>query len=214
MTQDDEDPPQRKDQFYNPNLFTWCQYPPATKKRLPLSSMLTNDEFSNLFSKAPEVKKYLPTPLQHILPSTSHHLHGDMTSTRRYDHTYNTYMSDGELELMLAIILGDGRYEESISIVPLTYVPQIRDAAKAYEKYEVACCKLKSVQDQRARGRYLIKSGYDEYDSETDKLVAAAQDASLTLAHEYADKQRHVVERVLMRDQSMRSEERRVGKEC
>ena len=51
-------------------------------------------------------------------------------------------MSDGELELMLALILGDGRYEESISIVPLTYVPQIRDAAEAYEntKLPAAMC--------------------------------------------------------------------------
>ena len=168
--------------------------------------MLTDDEFSRLLSKrAPEIKRYLPTPLRHVLPPMSHHLHGDVTSERRFQHIYKLYMSDGELELMLAIILGDGRYEESISILPFTYVPLIHAAASLYADYKHSCCKVRSVQEKLTRDRIKIVSGYDAYDRETEELVAAAQlDFTLfQLAIDFGKAQEQVVKEVLMLDPSM-----------
>ena len=99
-----------------------------------------------------------------------------MTSTRRFEHTYKTYMSDGELELMLALIMGDGRYRDSISIVPLTFVPLIEDAADSYRKYEDACCAVATLVEERQKHRDDPEKqvlDFDAFDRETQELVAA-----------------------------------------
>ena len=44
------------------------------------------------------------------------------------------WMSTGELEMMTALLMRDGRYDESVAIVPFSIVNAIGTAFKAYKK--------------------------------------------------------------------------------
>jgi hypothetical protein len=67
---------------------------------------------------------------------------GETLSSIRIQHTAKTYMGTGEIEMMLALLLNDGRYDDAVFVVPLSYRECIFVAAKAHAEYEDAVVAL------------------------------------------------------------------------
>jgi hypothetical protein len=60
-------------------------------------------------------------------------------------------MGTGEIEMMLALLLNYGRYDDAVSIVPLSYLEAITLAAEAHAEYEDAVVMLDCICKQRLK---------------------------------------------------------------
>ena len=74
-------------------------------------------------------------------------------SSNRIQHTATTYMATGEIEMMLALLLNDGRYNDAVSVVPLSYLKAISLAANAHADYEDARVALDCLREERLKLR-------------------------------------------------------------
>ena len=137
-----------------PETFIWCRYPLPTKQQTSKCARLTDADVSSVFESSRLLQRLLPQPLRiPLLFPKALCCRGEMTSIQRLAHTAETYMSTGEMEMMLALLLCDGRYDNEVSIVPLSYVPAISEAAAVHAKFESACLVIDNLTKQRASGR-------------------------------------------------------------
>jgi hypothetical protein len=90
------------------------------------------------------------------IPPGSLRVHGEMLSLNRSEHTATTYMGNGEIEMMLALLLNNGRYDDAVSIVPLTYLKVISLAARAHADYEDALVALDWLRNERLKLRSIL----------------------------------------------------------
>ena len=98
----------------------WCQYPPPLLKG---GGRLVYDQkdADGLLASLPLLRQLLPLPFEQLLPAGALTLKGKMTLKRREEHTKSDgtkWISTGELDLMLSILLCDGRYEDAAFILP------------------------------------------------------------------------------------------------
>jgi hypothetical protein len=79
-------------------------------------------DVKNLFVSLPLMQKLFPGPLDPLLPADSAKLKGEMTLACRKQHSKDKgtkRLSTGEVNLMLSILLCDGRYEDAAFILPV-----------------------------------------------------------------------------------------------
>jgi hypothetical protein len=98
----------------------WCQYPPP---KLKGGGRLVYDQkdADSLFTSLPLLRQLLPLPFEQLLPAGALELKGEMSLQQREEHTKSEetkWLSTGELDLMLSILLCDGRYEDATYILP------------------------------------------------------------------------------------------------
>ncbi len=99
----------------------WCQYPPPLLiggGRL----VYEKKDVKNLFVSLPLMQKLFHEPSDPLLPADSLKLKGEMTLARRKQHSkvkVTKWLSTGEVNLMLSILLCDGRYEDAAFILPV-----------------------------------------------------------------------------------------------
>lgn len=136
-----------------PNIFTYCRYPPSRITQNTKSARLTDADLESVFEKTIFVKGLLPFPLMKMLPPLSLCLRGEMTSVRRVEHSAVSFMSTGEMEMMLALLLSDGRYDDEVSVVPFSYLEAISEAAGVHSKFANACLQMEHMTNQRRNGR-------------------------------------------------------------
>ncbi len=101
-------------------LPNWCQYPPP---KLKGGGRLVYDQkdADSLFTSLPLLRQLLPLPFEQLLPAGALKLKGEMSLQQREEHTKSggtKWLSTGELDLMLSILLCDGRYEDAAYILP------------------------------------------------------------------------------------------------
>ena len=133
---DDDDSPQPTASSEEDEVTNWCTYPPSARGQLTKDQRLTEDDVQTLFDNTKLVASSFRMPLKGplLLPG-SISCRGEMTHKRRVLHTSKTYMSTGEMDMMLALLLCDGRYENDVSIIPCTYVTAISEAYLAHEQF-------------------------------------------------------------------------------
>ena len=139
-----------------PETFIWCRYPLPTKQQTSKCARLTDADVSSVFESSRLLQRLLPQPLRRpLLFPKALCCRQEMTSIQRLAHTAETYMrrSTGEMEMMLALLLCDGRYDNEVSIVPFSYISAISEAAAVHAKFENACLVLDNLTRQRASGR-------------------------------------------------------------
>ncbi len=101
----------------------WCQYPPPQLKG---GGRLVYDQKDayGLLASLPLLCQLLPLPFEQLLPAGAITLKGEMALKRREEHTKSgetKWISTGELDLMLSILLCDGRYEDAAFILPTKF---------------------------------------------------------------------------------------------
>jgi hypothetical protein len=83
------------------------------------------------------VENLLPGHLSPLLPPGSIHLHGEILMENRKNHGRmkgTAWMSTGKLETMTALLMCDGRYDDTVAIVAFSQVNAIGKAFEAHKK--------------------------------------------------------------------------------
>ena len=111
---------------------SWCWFPPSSRTQHTQSARVTENDFASALSGLPLIERILSKPYGNLLDPKSLRTSGEMSSLRRIAHTESTYMSTGEMGMMLSILMADGRYDDEVSIVPFGFCEAIQIAAKAY----------------------------------------------------------------------------------
>lgn len=117
----------------------WCKFPPGLINN-DVRMQHTPQMMEKAFDQLPFVQALLPSPFAYV-PSTSIGIVGDMDIIKRIEHTQNRgerWMAGGEVDLLLATMLFDGRYQDSCWIMRTTYSWYLDDAAEWYTKYHKA----------------------------------------------------------------------------
>ena len=128
--------------------FHWCDY---LAYRQVESARLNDDDLKEAFQNATRLLKHLlPPPMMNQIPPGSLCVRGEMLSaSNRIQHTSTTYKGTGEIEMMLALLLNDGRYDDAVSVVPLSYLEAVSLAANAHTDYEDAIFALDSCRRKK-----------------------------------------------------------------
>lgn len=114
----------------------WCRYPPSNLAET-CHLRPTDLDLQKVFLGMDLLLQLLPSPTSALLPPSSLHLNGEMLMSSRKDHGImkgKGWMSTGELEMMTALLMRDGRYDEGAAIIPFSMVNTIETAFLAYKK--------------------------------------------------------------------------------
>ena len=116
----------------------WCEYPP--KRFGPGGSRLSYSIslIEKLLKGLPLVQELLPPIYAHPVHATSLPIKGSMSILRRIIHSHSegtTWMQSSKMDLMVATLMRDGRYEDSASILPFSYCDGVSIAFGSYISY-------------------------------------------------------------------------------
>ena len=163
--------------------FHWCDYPFSHLE----SARLKDEDLKEAFRNAKYLKLLLPPPIMNQIPPAPLCVHGEMLSSNRIQHTETTYMGTGEIEMILALLLNDGRYDDAVSVVPLSYVEAIRLAAKAHAEYEDAVVALDCLRKERLKLRSTVVESKFGKTTNHDPNFAGISDESHEKWNEYVE---------------------------
>jgi hypothetical protein len=136
-----EEPPgeQTSDDVIYPGCYKlWCKFPPypVNGERLEYSSAI----MTKAFSKLPFVQALLPPPYAApLFPRGS--VTGDILILSRIEHTHKKgekWMATGEVDLMIATMLFDRRYEDLCFVLHCAYSIHLEHAVNLYIRYKNA----------------------------------------------------------------------------
>ncbi len=102
------------------NVFLWCQYAPSISdvNDSPVSALLTNVDMEEVYTGLDLLNNFLPSPLGFLVSPEKMQCSGQLVSHGRLNHSKSgskTWMATGELQIMTALLMKDGRYEESVA---------------------------------------------------------------------------------------------------
>lgn len=131
----------------------WCRYPPTAQQQRDVTTRLLYNDIVAATSGLSHIRVLLPHPLQDPLcPPDAFCVGGEMLSIRRIQHSEKNgtdYISLGELDMMLAVIMADGRYNDHVTIIPCSYTKNVSLASEAYSDYVNARLQLQFLQTER-----------------------------------------------------------------
>ena len=135
----------------------WCRYPPTAQQQRDVITRLLYNDFVAATSGLSHIRGLLPHPLQEPLcPPDAFCVGGEMLTIRRIQHSEKNgtdYFTLGELDMMLAVIMADGRYNDHVTIIPCTYTMNVSLACRAYSDYVNARLQLQLLKTERANLR-------------------------------------------------------------
>ena len=109
--------------------FMWCRYPPTAQQQRDATMKLLYNDFVEATPGLSFIHELLPHPLHDPLcPPETFCVAGEMLSTRRLSHSEKNetaYISLGELDMMLAIVMADGQYNDHVTIIPCSYTKNV-----------------------------------------------------------------------------------------
>ena len=110
---------------------TFCEYPPRSTSDV----LYSNEDFAKFFKQLPLMGTLQPWKSDlPLAPRGANPLRGHMDCSRRAQHDDTTWMSSGELELFMSLLLRDRRYDKDITILPVgmgTYIQRAWQKKKA-----------------------------------------------------------------------------------
>jgi hypothetical protein len=113
----------------------WCRFPTSLCSNPILRP--TELDMEKVVSGLLMLENLLPGPLSPFLPLGSIHLHGEILMENRKNHgrmKRTAWMKAGKLEMMTALLMRNGRYNDAVAIVPFSLVHAIKTAFAAYKK--------------------------------------------------------------------------------
>jgi hypothetical protein len=115
------------------NVFLWSRYPPSISDVdeaavSALSALLTNVDMEEAYAGLDLLNNLLPPPLVSLLISPEKmRCSGELVTHARLNHSKSggkAWMGTSELQMMTALLMKDGRYEESVAILSFTDMQQ------------------------------------------------------------------------------------------
>jgi hypothetical protein len=82
----------------------------------------------------PLIQIFFPPPLNTLVAPTPFGYKGEMVLERRQELRHHTWMSNAEIEMMVAIFYG--RNDNYVSVVQSSYIPTLEGAVTAHEHWE------------------------------------------------------------------------------
>jgi hypothetical protein len=113
----------------------WCRFPASLRSNPVLR--LTESDMEKVVSGLHMLENLLLGPLSPLLQPGSIHLHGEILMENRKNHGRmkgTAWMSTSKLEIMTALLMRDGRYDDAVAIVSFSLVSAIGTAFDAYKK--------------------------------------------------------------------------------
>ncbi len=122
------------------NVFLWCQYPPSISDvdNAHVSELLTNVNMEEAYAGLDLLNNLLPPPLGLLVSPEKMQCSGEMVSHARHDHSKSgskTWMATSELQMMTALLMKDGRYEESVAVLLFTDMQLIQGCFELLQKH-------------------------------------------------------------------------------
>ena len=181
--------------------FSWCRFPSSTRHQLPFgdgSRLLKNSDLELAYDGLHLLDMLLPPPMDVLLHPSKMRIKGAMLSGSRQEHSQfrgAAWMKGSEVEMMLSLILRDGRYDSSVTIIPLIHMQKITMAVDAAQKcvsatnFRVSLMKTKRKEfeeaakkefmdiekdhpkDAKQRRSDMVKESVFDFRAELDKLT-------------------------------------------
>jgi hypothetical protein len=122
------------------NVFLWCRYPPSISDvgNAPVSALLTNVDMEEAYAGLDLLNNLLPPPLGLLVSPEKMLCSGEMVSHARLDHSKScgkTWMATGELQMMTALLMKDGRNDKSVAILSFTDMQLIQGCLELLQKH-------------------------------------------------------------------------------
>ena len=135
-------------------MFLWCQYPPSISDldNAPVSALLTNVDLEKAYACLDLLNNLLPPPLGLPVSPEKMQCSGEMVSHARHDHSKSgskTWMATSELQMMTALLMKDGRYEESVAVLLFTDMQLIQGCFELLQKHLSAKKYKKDLNDTK-----------------------------------------------------------------
>ena len=122
------------------NLEIWCQYPPGTMNGVRYDFRI--EVMRKVMEKLPLIQQLLPPPYQTVIPRTTSFVRGEMLLFNRSEHTKKAgegWMATSEIDLMISILMFDGRYQNSCFVMPCGFCDTLAICFDYFKKYQEAC---------------------------------------------------------------------------
>ena len=141
---------------------TWCRFPMYLPTIPRSKTILSCTEMDNMILEDLDLLKKLCPPCQSkklpLLPPKKMYVHGDMMLDTRIEHTKSMgkhWLQTFSLDMMLAMLLRDGRYETCTTVIPCQLIPNIRAAFEAHQR-------LKRMQEILLENKHLTEAQQNE----------------------------------------------------
>jgi hypothetical protein len=120
--------------------YTFAQYPSSTilSRAGASGALFSNSDLGPLYAGLNLVDELVPPPADVLLAPGKLRIKGEIQLQSRFEHglaSGKSWMGTGELEMMLALLLKDGRYEASVSVIPVTQVHFIQRCFESFSNY-------------------------------------------------------------------------------
>jgi hypothetical protein len=147
----------------NSSKLPWCQFPASFRSNPVLQP--TNSDMDKFVSGLHLLENHLSGPLSPLQPPGSIHLQGEILMENRKNHKRmkgTPVMSTGKLEMITALWMRDGRYDDAVAIVPFSLVNAIGKAFEAYKKVTlVQQFKVSYLEDRKRQFDALFLEKYN-----------------------------------------------------
>ena len=123
---------------WKPKMFRWCNFPSRVGRASHRDAkvLLTMGDLHSAYDGLALLDELLPPPMEVLLHPSKMRLRGDLLSIDRFSHSASggkTWMLTCELEMMLSLIMRDGRYDSSVTIIPFEHMQKIEHAFDAFK---------------------------------------------------------------------------------
>jgi hypothetical protein len=176
---------------------TWCRFPMYLPTIPRSQTILSCTEMDQTILEDLDLLKKLCPPCQTrkmpLLPPKKMYVQGDMMLDMRLQHTKSMgthWLQTFSLDMMLAMLLRDGRYETCTTVIPCRLIPYIRLAFEAHQR-------LKRMHDILLENKHLTEAQQNE-------LVISDLSLSPTqIRSKQQDTLDYVIKHVILRNPAM-----------
>jgi hypothetical protein len=137
------------------NVFLWCQYRPSicdVDNATVTALLLTNMDMEEAYAGLDMLKNLLPPPLGFLVSPEKMQCSGELVSHSRFNHSKSggeTWMTTGALQMMTALLMKDGRYEEFVTILSVADMQLIQGCFELLQKHLSAKTYNKDLNDAK-----------------------------------------------------------------
>ena len=116
----------------------WCRYPSPKRGCEPTRYIISGSQMRKAHENLNELNNLLPLPARPLLPHGALRIHGFVRTNRRIEHSKEQgtkWLDIGEIDMMLALLLRDGHYNDSVTVLPMAYAQTIAAGFDAHVRY-------------------------------------------------------------------------------
>ena len=178
--------------------FSWSFYPLLINQGWDdVQSRLTVEALDNCFLRMHCLEALIPGGMNRgLLPAASLRLTGRMFASRRLLHNKQQnkcWFQSDELELMLALMLRDGRYDDYVATVPIIYAQSIAEASSKHSRYTRLCVLLEEAREK--------KLPTDQIDALVRRTFNGA--SAFVISNDYMQQLNYIIKNVIVKSPGM-----------